>query len=125
MKTVTISEAEYKRLLKDSEFLDALRAVGVDNWEGYSEAYKLLEKDHTLRTLTQELHDLLCRHNHTDGCGWFYEDTDKNPELWNSVGTTKGEWLSRVKTLNSEFTISQIKSGLKMLKAFKSVKGYF
>ena len=34
--TVTISKKEYNRLVKDSDFLNALHAVGVDNWEGYS-----------------------------------------------------------------------------------------
>ena len=29
-----------------------------------------MNKDHRLAIL---LHDALCRWNHTDGCGWFYE----------------------------------------------------
>lgn len=40
---VTIPTTLYKKLLEDSEFLDALRAAGVDNWEGYSYAFELLE----------------------------------------------------------------------------------
>lgn len=35
---VTISKKEYEQLKEDSNFLNALRAAGVDNWEGYSEA---------------------------------------------------------------------------------------
>ena len=38
VKTVTISEKEYNRLVADSQFLDRLHVVGVDNWEGYGEA---------------------------------------------------------------------------------------
>lgn len=38
-----LSEAEYAQLTDDSEFLDALRAAGVDNWEHYSDAYRILE----------------------------------------------------------------------------------
>lgn len=34
--TVTIPKADYDQLVKDSEFLAALEACGVDNWEGYS-----------------------------------------------------------------------------------------
>lgn len=40
---VTISKKEYDQLIKDSEFLEALRAAGVDNWDGYSYAFEILE----------------------------------------------------------------------------------
>ena len=40
--TVTITKKEYESLLKDAEFLEALRSAGVDNWEGYSHALDLL-----------------------------------------------------------------------------------
>lgn len=43
--TFTISQKEYENLLKDSEFLGYLRMCGVDNWEGYGEACKEMEKD--------------------------------------------------------------------------------
>ena len=43
-KMVTITQKEYNKLLEDSNFLEALRGVGVDNWEGYSEAFELLEE---------------------------------------------------------------------------------
>ncbi|ASN68337.1 hypothetical protein 10S11_75 [uncultured Caudovirales phage] len=39
-KTVTISAEEYNNLLKKEKFLEALENRGVDNWDGYSEAYK-------------------------------------------------------------------------------------
>jgi hypothetical protein len=42
-KMVTITEKEYKELIEDSNFLRVLREVGVDNWEGYSEAVKFDE----------------------------------------------------------------------------------
>lgn len=40
---VTIPKAEYDQLAKDSEFLDALKTCGVDNWEGYSDACAMME----------------------------------------------------------------------------------
>jgi len=43
-KMVTITQKEYNKLLEDSNFLEALRGVGVDNWEGYNEAFELLEE---------------------------------------------------------------------------------
>jgi hypothetical protein len=36
---------DYQRLLEKSAFLTALETMGVDNWEGYSEARKLLKKN--------------------------------------------------------------------------------
>ncbi len=39
-ETVTISKKEYEKLLKDSRFLQALEAAGVDNWEGYEFAFE-------------------------------------------------------------------------------------
>lgn len=32
---ITITKEEYKQLLKDSEILNRLYELGVDNWEGY------------------------------------------------------------------------------------------
>lgn len=45
LKTVTISESKYQKLLKDSEILNALYGAGVDNWEGYGEALGSLGDD--------------------------------------------------------------------------------
>lgn len=41
-KTITITEKEYNQLIQDQEFLQALQVVGVDNWEGYGEARKMM-----------------------------------------------------------------------------------
>lgn len=40
---VSITKAEYDRLVERDDFLTALEAAGVDNWEGCSEAYRILE----------------------------------------------------------------------------------
>lgn len=42
---VTITQKEYNSLVEDSEFLQALREAGVDNWEGYSMAFEFLGVD--------------------------------------------------------------------------------
>lgn len=44
-ETITITKREYDDLVNDSIFLKALMSVGVDNWEGYSEAVKLTEEE--------------------------------------------------------------------------------
>ena len=32
---ITVLKSEYEELVRDQEFLRALEAAGVDNWEGY------------------------------------------------------------------------------------------
>lgn len=43
LKYVEVEEERYQQLLDAERFLDALRAAGVDNWDGYSYAHELLE----------------------------------------------------------------------------------
>jgi hypothetical protein len=40
---VSLTQAEYDSLKRDSDFLQALESAGVDNWEGYSYAWQILE----------------------------------------------------------------------------------
>lgn len=42
---VTIPKSEYDQLQKDSKWLAALEAAGVDNWQGYDEAVEILNSD--------------------------------------------------------------------------------
>ncbi len=42
---IEIDEDEYKQLIEDQKLLRALEEVGVDNWEGYSEAVTLSSYD--------------------------------------------------------------------------------
>ncbi len=44
-KTITISEEDYKQLKWDSEFLESLEAHGVNNWDGYGNAYTEMMDD--------------------------------------------------------------------------------
>lgn len=44
-ETVNITRAEHEQLLEDQQFLRALQAAGVNNWEGYSEAQEILEDE--------------------------------------------------------------------------------
>jgi hypothetical protein len=41
---ITISKKEYESLLEENRFLDALRMAGVDNWEGYNEAWNIIRE---------------------------------------------------------------------------------
>lgn len=39
-ETVTIPKRVYEILVRQQKFLQCLEAEGVDNWEGYSRAYR-------------------------------------------------------------------------------------
>jgi hypothetical protein len=39
---ITITKKEYDSLREDSDFLGALISAGVDNWEGYDYALRLI-----------------------------------------------------------------------------------
>lgn len=41
--TITISREYYEYLLSDQAFLSALQAAGVDNWEGYEYACRIMD----------------------------------------------------------------------------------
>ena len=43
-KVVTITADQYEQLLEDSSRLSALRAAGVDNWDGYDYAMEILRE---------------------------------------------------------------------------------
>ncbi|AKQ08460.1 host RecBCD nuclease inhibitor [Bacillus phage PBC2] len=44
-KFVTIKQSQLDYLEERVEFLNCLEACGVDNWEGYGNAYQMLEED--------------------------------------------------------------------------------
>lgn len=43
-ENITVSRSKYERALLKAEMYDCLRACGVDQWEGYSQAMKMYEK---------------------------------------------------------------------------------
>ena len=42
------------------------------------------------KQLAEALHKKLCRWNHTDGCGWFYES-------WEKPGFSRNDWLNKAR----------------------------
>jgi hypothetical protein len=43
--TVTINVDRYKELLEAEALLDCLKACGVDNWNGWSEAHEMMNEE--------------------------------------------------------------------------------
>lgn len=60
--------------------------------------------------LAEALHSLNCRWNHTDGCGWYYENADSYPTpTW--LGYSHAEYLKKARAvikLLPNFTVDQI-----------------
>lgn len=42
---IEITVGRYQQLLKAEDFLDALEAAGVDNWDGYSIACAMVDEE--------------------------------------------------------------------------------
>lgn len=43
--TVTISKEEYEGMKDRIRFLECLEVCGVDNWQGYDDAWEMYEND--------------------------------------------------------------------------------
>jgi|SRR5690606_38089811 len=43
--TITITVEEYNNLINRVEFLNCLKACGVDNWSGYGDAWEMYEEE--------------------------------------------------------------------------------
>ena len=46
MENVVLSQEEYRSLMKDSQFLACLEQAGVNNWNGYSEAWTIYNENY-------------------------------------------------------------------------------
>lgn len=44
-ETIVITKSEYDAMQKQLDFLDCLEACGVDNWQGYDDAWEMMEND--------------------------------------------------------------------------------
>lgn len=55
-----------------------------------------LESEPVDKQLARELHRVVCTHNHTDGCGWFYEP-EEGERAW--TGNEHQEYLGRAQKL--------------------------
>lgn len=51
------------------------------------------------KKLAIELHKLFCRHNHTDGCGWYYDADEYGiPKNWGK-NSAAGRWLNKASSV--------------------------
>lgn len=57
---------------------------------------EVLSQESKETSVARELHSMLCTHNHTDGCSWFYE-TKQGMDDW--TGYAHGEYLGKATQL--------------------------
>ena len=70
--------------------------------------------------LAKELHSMLCTWNHEDGCGWYYEITNKKDD-WSK--DTHGRYLSKARSLMHKCKEQRIdlRTAIDLLKLVKSI----
>ena len=71
-----------------------------------SKEHAIPEKEREAATI---LHDCLCHHNHTDGCGWYYDKGN-----WKEY--SRQEYLKKARKLLTEFNIEEIHKFINPLK---------
>lgn len=54
------------------------------------------------RQAATALHEIQCTSNHTDGCGWYYEN-ESEESTWN-IGTTHEKYLRMIRDAKREYT---------------------
>lgn len=63
------------------------------------------ERQKPIRNIAIKAHDLFCAWNHTDGCGWFYENDARNEEhVWR--GDSHSHYLNQIEKLFKDKQIS-------------------
>ncbi len=90
---------------KQQELVEALRAAQKE---------ERIERQKAIYPVADLAHSLLCRWNHTDGCGYGYENND-------TEGYEHQRWVKAVEELvERKFTLEQIKESLAQLKQVKA-----
>lgn len=70
-----------------------------------------------IKEFAAKLHDQECRHNHTDGCGWWYETKD---DRWS--GWAHASWLKKANSIIKEFKLKREVDLWEFLKHIKKTR---
>lgn len=54
---ITVDRKMFEKIVDDSNFLDCLKACGVDNWDGYSQAVEMFNQQEEQLDSEEEDHD--------------------------------------------------------------------
>lgn len=54
---ITVNKRFFNKLMDDSNFLDCLKACGVDNWTGYSQAVEMFNQQEEQLDNEEELNN--------------------------------------------------------------------
>ena len=72
------------KLKRKQEEFDKIKQE-LDKLKDEKKRFDQLKPQHRL---ADHIHSKMCRHNHTDACGWFYES-------WDNIGSSRMSYLKR------------------------------
>ena len=58
--------------------------------------------NHRIRALAEKMHETFCKYNHTDGCGYYYENDFNGISLWDR-GHEHNSWYQKAKVLYEKY----------------------
>ena len=67
---------------------------------------RMLGEYRKLYPIAQRAHELCCRFNHTDGCGWFYEVTEDEDATWSR--SDHKNWIFKIERAKKKFSDEEI-----------------
>lgn len=87
-----MSDLECKITALQDELEDLRRQKAIEDAEN--------ERLTPEQKLAVVMHEVMCHHNHTDGCGWYYE-TKNRQHRWEGKGGAHDRWLGRAIKLSA------------------------
>lgn len=111
MSTNRIEELERELAQRKAE----LEKLIKEEKEAAEKAQAELDNNDPLKQLAIQLHNSLCRYNHTDGCGWYYEVSNERHN-WN--GCSHENWLNKAREVSTKLD----EVGVSKEQAFEVIK---
>ena len=108
LSQATIYSARERIQRAQEEIADLERQLGI------------LQKEDPEKQLARELHSQFCTHNHTDGCGWFYE-VRNGIDDWSD--SSHADWLDRAGKVLAQCQKDNI-DPVAAIRVYKLIRGY-
>lgn len=112
-------ELDYRGLSpNEQQIVDGMNRFGLSvvRTKDGNEYHLIDDKEVNFKKLADLLHELFCENNHTDGCGWYYEESAEN--CWERFDHMKWLKLAKEHYANHEKLEAEI-TYLEKLKDYK------
>lgn len=77
----------------------------IDKLEAEKKQFNAMKPEYKLADI---LHTKMCRQNHTDGCGWFYES-------WERIGSSRKSYIEKAKNILTNVEYETAKKVINLL----------